>query len=68
VILRLTNGALQQPCRIVEDMLGRLSKFMIPPDFVVMDIEENKESSFDYWKTIRMVIDGQWKVENASPR
>ena len=37
--LYMADGSCVQPTRIIEDVLVQVSKFFVPNDFVVMDIE-----------------------------
>ena len=41
--LQMANETLAQPERILEDVLIKVGKFIFPMDFVVIDIEEDKQ-------------------------
>ena len=41
--LQIANRTLAQPGGILEDVLIKVGKFLFPVDFVVIDIEEDKQ-------------------------
>ncbi|XP_031283995.1 uncharacterized protein LOC116142728 [Pistacia vera] len=43
VSLQLADQSIKYPLGIVEDMFVRVDKFIIPADFVMLDMEEDKE-------------------------
>ena len=43
VTLQLADGSLKHPRGIIEDVLVKVDKFIFPADFIVLDMEEDKE-------------------------
>ena len=43
VTLQLTDRSLKHSRGVKEDVLVKVNKFIFPPDFIVLDMEENKE-------------------------
>ena len=43
VTLQLANRSLKHPRGVIEDVLVKVEKFIFPVDFIVMDMEEDKE-------------------------
>ena len=43
VTLQLANRSLSHPHGIIEDVLVKMDKFIFPADFVILDMEEDKE-------------------------
>ena len=43
VILQLDDRSLKHPRGVIEDVLVKVDKFIFPADFIVLDIEEDKE-------------------------
>ena len=43
VTLQLAERSLKHPMGVIEDVLVKVDKFIFPADFIVLDIEENKE-------------------------
>ena len=43
VTLQLANRSLKQPMGVIEDVLVKVDKFIFPVDFIVLDMEEDKE-------------------------
>ena len=43
VTLQLADRSLKHPIGIIEDVLVKVDKFIFPADFIVLDIEEDKE-------------------------
>ncbi|XP_031282577.1 uncharacterized protein LOC116141191 [Pistacia vera] len=43
VSLQLANRSIKHPRGIVEDVLVKVDKFILPTDFVVLDMKEDKE-------------------------
>ena len=43
VTLQLANRPLKDPRRVIEDFLVKVDKFIFPADFIVLDMEEDKE-------------------------
>ena len=43
VTLKLANRSLKHPRGMIEDVLVKVDKFIFPADFIVLDIEEDKE-------------------------
>ena len=47
VTLQLAYRSLKHPRGVIEDVLVKVYKFIFPADFIVLDIEEDKDVS--YW-------------------
>ena len=43
VTLQLADGSLKHPREVIEDVLVKVDKFIFPADFIVLDMEEDKE-------------------------
>ena len=43
VILQLADGSLKHPRWVIGDVLVKANKFIFPADFIVLDMEEDKE-------------------------
>ena len=43
VTLQLADKSCKHPRRVIEDVLVKVDKFIFPADFIVLDMEENKE-------------------------
>ena len=43
VTLQLADRSLKHPRGIIEDVLVKVDKFIFPTDFIVLDMEEDKE-------------------------
>ena len=43
VTLQLADGSLTHPHGIIEDVLMKVDKFIFPVDFIILDMEEDKE-------------------------
>ena len=43
VTLYLADRCLTRPCSIIEDVLVKVDKFIFPADFIILDMEEDKE-------------------------
>ena len=43
ITLQLENSSLTHPCGIIEDVLVKMDKFIFPVDFIILDMEEDKE-------------------------
>ena len=43
VTLQLADRSLKHPRRVIEDVLVKVDKFIFPTDFIVLDMEEDKE-------------------------
>ena len=43
VTLQLTDRSLKHPRGIIEDVLVKVDKFIFPKDFIVLDMDEDKE-------------------------
>ena len=43
VTLQLANRSLTHPCSIIEDVLVKVDKFIFLADFIILDMEEDKE-------------------------
>ena len=43
VTLKLANRSLKHPRGVIEDVLVKVDKFIFPADFIVLDMEEDKE-------------------------
>ena len=43
VTLQLANQSLTHPCGIIEDVLVKVDKFIFPADFIILDMQEDKE-------------------------
>ena len=43
VTLQLEDRSLKHPQGVIEDVLVKVDKFIIPTDFIVLDMEEDKE-------------------------
>ena len=43
VTLKLVDRSLTRPCGIIEDVLVKVDKFIFPADFIILDMEEDKE-------------------------
>ena len=43
VILQLADRSLKHPRGVIEDVLVKVDKFIFPADFIVLDMEEDKE-------------------------
>ncbi|XP_058755880.1 uncharacterized protein LOC131629099 [Vicia villosa] len=59
--LQLADKSTTLPYGIAQDMLVKVDKFLFPVDFVVIDMEEDKDSPIilgrPFMKTARMMID-----------
>ncbi|XP_058742546.1 uncharacterized protein LOC131615049 [Vicia villosa] len=59
--LQLADKSTTLPYGVAQDMLVKVDKFLFPVDFVVIDMEEDKESPIilgrPFMKTVRMMID-----------
>ncbi|KND55071.1 hypothetical protein BVER_05703 [Candidatus Burkholderia verschuerenii] len=44
VLIQLADMTVVNPCGMIEDMLVQLDKFIIPVDFIVLDMEEDHET------------------------
>ena len=43
VTLQLADRSLKHPWGVIEDVLVKVDKFIFPADFIVLDMEEDKE-------------------------
>ena len=43
VTLQLADRSLKHPRGVIEDVLVKVDKFIFPADFIVLDMEEDKE-------------------------
>ena len=43
VTLQLVDRSLKHPWGVIEDVLVKVDKFILPADFIVLDMEEDKE-------------------------
>ena len=43
ITLQLADQSLTRPCGIIEDVLVKVDKFIFPADFIILDMEEDKE-------------------------
>ena len=43
VTLQLEDRSLTHPCGIIEDVLVKVDKFIFPTDFIILDMQEDKE-------------------------
>ena len=43
VTLQPTDRSLKHPRRVIEEVLVKVDKFIFPADFIVLDMEEDKE-------------------------
>ena len=43
VTLQLADKSLKHPRGVIEDMLGKVDKFIFRVDFIVLDMEEDRE-------------------------
>ena len=63
VTLQLANRSLKHPRAVIEDVLVKVDKFIFPADFIVLDMEEDKEIPIilgrPFFATSRAVIDVQ---------
>ena len=63
VILQLVDKSLKHPKGVIEDVLVKVDKFIFPADFIVLDMEEDKEISIilgrSFLATGRAMIDVQ---------
>ena len=63
VTLQLADRSLKHPRGIIEDVLVKVDKFIFPADFIVLDMEEDKEISIilgrPFLETSRAMIDVQ---------
>ena len=75
--LQLPNRSLKHPRGVVEDVLVKVDKFIFPADFIVLDMEEDREipiiSGRPFLATGRAMIDVQWgelklRVQNDEVR
>ena len=63
VTLKLADRSLKQPRGVIEDVLVKVDKFVSPTDFIVLDMEEDKEKPIilgrQFLATCRAMIDVQ---------
>ncbi|XP_057734186.1 uncharacterized protein LOC130949507 [Arachis stenosperma] len=63
ICLQLADGSIKIPSRVVEDLIVRVRLFTFPTDFVILDMEENKNASIilgrPFLATGRTIIDVQ---------
>ena len=63
ITLQLADRSLKHPKGVIEDVLVKVSKFIFPTDFIVLDMEEDKEIPIilgrPFLATGREVIDVQ---------
>ena len=57
VTLQLADGSLKHPRWVIEDILVKVEKFIFPVDFIVLDMEEDKEILIILCNTISL----NWK-------
>ena len=50
--LSMANKSITYPLSILENMPTKVGKFVIPVDFVVLEMEEDLEIPIFFWKTI----------------
>ena len=43
VTLQLVDRSLKHPLGVIEDVIEKVDKFIFPTDFIVLDMEEDKE-------------------------
>ena len=43
ITLQLVDKSLKHPWGVIEDVLVKVDKFIFPTDFIVLDMEEDKE-------------------------
>ena len=43
ITLQLVDRSLTHPCGIIEDVLVKVNKFIFLPDFIILDMQEDKE-------------------------
>ena len=46
VTLQLADRSLTHPCGIIEDVLVKVDKFIFPAEFIILDMQEDKEVPF----------------------
>ncbi|XP_073137471.1 uncharacterized protein [Henckelia pumila] len=51
ITLQLADQSITYPRGIVEDVFVKVDKFIFPADFVILDMDEDEETSFDLWET-----------------
>ena len=54
VTLLLADRSLKHPRGVIEDVLVKVEKFIFPTDFIVLDMEEDKEIPIIFGRLIRM--------------
>ena len=63
VTLQLADRLLKHPQRVIEDVLVKVDKFIFPSDFIVLEMEEEKEISIilgrPFLATNKVMIDVQ---------
>ena len=63
VTLQLADRSLKHPQGVIQDVLVKVDKFIFPADFIVLDIEEDKEIPIvlgrPFQETSRAMIDVQ---------
>ena len=63
VTLQLADRSLTHPCGIIEDVLVKVDKFIFPVDFIILDMQEDKEVPIilrrPFLATGRVMIDVQ---------
>ena len=68
VTLHLEDRSLKHPRGVIEDMLVKVNKFIFPIDFIVLDIEEDKEIPIIFGRpflaTGRAMIEVRFNVFN----
>ena len=43
MLIQLADGTLRRPASVLEDVPVQVGKFIIPCDFIVMDMDENSQ-------------------------
>ncbi|XP_022865846.1 uncharacterized protein LOC111385660 [Olea europaea var. sylvestris] len=57
IILQLANRSLAHPRGIIEDVLVKVDKLIFPADFLILDMEEDKDATFNVFKVMKYLIE-----------
>ena len=73
ITLQLADRSLTHPCGIIKDVLVKVDKFIFPVDFIILDVEEDKEVPIiirrPFLATRRALIDvKKMRTQIESPR
>ena len=64
VTLQLADRSLKHPRGVIEDVMVKVDKFIFPVDFIILDMEEDKEIPIilgrPFLATGMAMIDVQW--------